>query len=112
MLGRGAHALVAISLGLAVAACGEGVIHRDRTTSSGTRTGAGGAGSTSTGPVGTGGPGGGPTGTGGGPTCTAAEPPGPQLLRLMTRWEYASTVADVLGVPAPSVESIPGSGSV
>jgi hypothetical protein len=30
----------------------------------------------------------------------------------MTRWEYAATVSDLLGVPAPNVEPIPGSGSV
>src|SRR5262249_29366708 len=104
-----ALAFVAIPLFLAVAACGEGVIHRDRPT--GSSQGTGGAGSTATGSVGSGGAAG-SIGTGGTPTCTAAEPPGPQLLRLMTRWEYAATVADLLGVPAPNVEPIPGSGSV
>src|SRR5438067_10075973 len=106
MLGRGFLALVALCLGLT--ACGEGVIQRDRGTN--TRSGAGGAGSTG-GPAGTGGSIG-PTGTGGAPTCTATDPAGPQLLRLMTRWEYAATVADLLGVAAPNVEPIPGSGSV
>jgi hypothetical protein len=110
MFGRSALGLVALPLGLSIAACGEGMIQRDHPS---TRAqGAGGAGSTSTGSVGSGGSIG-PTGTGGAPpSCTAADPPGPQLLRLMTRWEYAATVADLLGVAAPNVEPIPGSGSV
>jgi hypothetical protein len=101
----------ALSLGLLVG-CGEGVIQQ-RNHGNATTQGAGGAGSTSTGPAGSGGSIG-PTGTGGAPpSCMmGAESPGPQLLRLMTRWEYAATVADLLGVAAPNVEPIPGSGSV
>src|SRR4051812_28215232 len=103
MHGRSALTLVALPLVFALSACGQGVIQRDIPRNRGA-----GGGSSSTGPGGTGGSG--PTGTGGMPSCTDPEPPGPQLLRLLTRWEYAATLADVLGVPAPNVEPIPGSG--
>jgi hypothetical protein len=112
MLGRSAFAFVALLLGSSVAACGEGLIARDHPNTTGRGAGGAGSGSMSTG---SGGPGGsiGPTGTGGAPpSCSAADPAGPQALRLMTRWEYAATVADLLGVAAPNVEPIPGSGSV
>ncbi len=33
--------------------------------------------------------------------------PGPRSLRLLTRTEYANTVSDLLGIPAPNVTSVP-----
>src|SRR5688572_22678731 len=33
--------------------------------------------------------------------------PGPRVLRLLTRREYAATVADLLGVEAPPIDEIP-----
>jgi hypothetical protein len=56
-----------------------------------------------------------PTGPGGGGnpslpgglTCAGGVQPGPRLLRLLTRREYAATVSAILGVPAPDVSAFP-----
>jgi hypothetical protein len=40
-------------------------------------------------------------------SCKDPDAPGPRLLRLLTRDEYARTVADVLGVARPAVDEIP-----
>ena len=64
---------------------------------------------------------GGTTGVpGGGPEPRSAPPqhqrhprlqggrvPGPRRLRLLTRAEYANTVADLLGIPVPTVDNLP-----
>ena len=39
--------------------------------------------------------------------CQGEEAPGPRRLRLLTRAEYASTVADLLTIPRPSVDNLP-----
>src|SRR6185369_9877616 len=39
--------------------------------------------------------------------CTGDEVPGPRRLRLLTRAEYANSVADLLGIPVPSVDNLP-----
>lgn len=44
---------------------------------------------------------------GGEPLACEAGTPGPRALRLLTRREYAATVADLLGVEPPDVEGIP-----
>jgi hypothetical protein len=41
------------------------------------------------------------------PECMGDEVPGPRRLRLLTRAEYANTVADLLGIPTPSVDNLP-----
>jgi hypothetical protein len=41
------------------------------------------------------------------PACKGDELPGPRRLRLLTRAEYANSVADLLGVPVPSVDNLP-----
>ncbi|HXU80785.1 MAG TPA: DUF1592 domain-containing protein [Polyangia bacterium] len=41
------------------------------------------------------------------PDCKGDELPGPRRLRLLTRDEYANTVADLLGIPKPSVDNLP-----
>ena len=41
------------------------------------------------------------------PDCKGDEVPGPRRLRLLTRDEYANTVADLLGIPKPSVDNLP-----
>ena len=65
--------------------------------------------------------GGAPSGAGGAPptgaappttgavpdNCTGDEVPGPRQLRLLTRAEYASTVADLLGIAVPIVDNLP-----
>jgi hypothetical protein len=57
---------------------------------------------------GTGGSPGTPPTTGAVPdNCKGDEVPGPRRLRLLTRTEYASTVADLLGIPAPQVDNLP-----
>jgi hypothetical protein len=112
MFGRSALAFVAFPLFVGLTACNQEVPRRDQ---GGTRQGAGGAGAVGASGPGTGGSStgtSGSTGTGGAPSCSGSGQSGPQLLRLMTRWEYAATVANLLGVPPPNVEPIPGSGSV
>jgi hypothetical protein len=39
--------------------------------------------------------------------CTGDEVPGPRRLRLLTRAEYANSVADLLGIPVPIVDNLP-----
>ncbi len=39
--------------------------------------------------------------------CDSGEQPGPRLLRLLTRDEYAHSVADILGIPVPDVDNLP-----
>jgi hypothetical protein len=39
--------------------------------------------------------------------CEGDEVPGPRRLRLLTRAEYASTVADLLHIPTPAVDNLP-----
>jgi hypothetical protein len=39
--------------------------------------------------------------------CQGEETPGPRRLRLLTRNEYASTVADLLLIPRPTVDNLP-----
>jgi hypothetical protein len=41
------------------------------------------------------------------PECKGDEVPGPRRLRLLTRDEYANSVADLLGIPKPSVDNLP-----
>ena len=41
------------------------------------------------------------------PTCKGEEVPGPRRLRLLTRAEYARTVADLLGIALPAVANLP-----
>jgi hypothetical protein len=111
--------LVAVMLSLSAACMGQ-VVGDDPG-----QTGGGGNGS----PTGNGPPGGGngPSGSGGGnggpmvppsasaPTttgaipdnCTGDEVPAPRRLRLLTRVEYANTVADLLGIPVPTVDNLP-----
>jgi hypothetical protein len=48
-----------------------------------------------------------PPTTGAMANCQGEEVPGPRRLRLLTRSEYASTVADLLFVPRPSVDNLP-----
>lgn len=63
-------------------------------------------------PVGMGGAGGtgpvnAPPSTSAIPVCNGDELPGPRRLRLLTRAEYANTVADLLGIPVPAVDNLP-----
>jgi hypothetical protein len=63
-------------------------------------------------PVGMGGTGGtapvtAPPSTSAIPACKGDEVPGPRRLRLLTRAEYARTVADLLGIPVPTVDNLP-----
>jgi hypothetical protein len=39
--------------------------------------------------------------------CAGDEVPAPRRLRLLTRVEYANTVADLLGIPVPAVDNLP-----
>jgi hypothetical protein len=48
-----------------------------------------------------------PPTTGAVAACQSEEAPGPRRLRLLTRNEYASTVADLLFIPKPSVDNLP-----
>src|SRR4051812_35070241 len=41
------------------------------------------------------------------PECKGDEVPGPRRLRLLTRAEYANSVADLLGLPVPTVDNLP-----
>jgi hypothetical protein len=41
------------------------------------------------------------------PACQGDERPGPRRLRLLTRSEYAATVADLLFIPTPQVDNLP-----
>lgn len=48
------------------------------------------------------------TGTNAAPIdCTDPDQPGPRVLRLLTREEYANTVADLLSIPKPAVDDLP-----
>src|SRR2546430_13433710 len=40
-------------------------------------------------------------------SCKGDEVPGPRRLRLLTRAEYARTVSDLLGIPAPQIDNLP-----
>jgi hypothetical protein len=40
-------------------------------------------------------------------SCVGAEVPAPRRLRLLTRYEYANTVADLLSIPAPQTDNLP-----
>lgn len=54
--------------------------------------------------------GGGPGGTGSDSApidCTDPDKPGPRMLRLLTREEYAVTVAELLSIPKPAVDDLP-----
>jgi hypothetical protein len=48
-----------------------------------------------------------PPTTGAVAACQTEEAPGPRRLRLLTRSEYASAVADLLFIPRPSVDNLP-----
>jgi hypothetical protein len=48
-----------------------------------------------------------PPSTGAIPECQGEEVPGPRRLRLLTRTEYANSVADLLGIPTPTVDNLP-----
>jgi hypothetical protein len=48
-----------------------------------------------------------PPTTGATAACQGEETPGPRRLRLLTRNEYANTVADLLFIPKPSVDNLP-----
>jgi hypothetical protein len=48
-----------------------------------------------------------PPTTGAVAACQTEELPGPRRLRLLTRAEYASTAADLLFIPKPSVDNLP-----
>ena len=48
-----------------------------------------------------------PPTTGAVAACQSEEAPGPRRLRLLTRNEYASTAADLLFIPRPSVDNLP-----
>jgi hypothetical protein len=48
-----------------------------------------------------------PPTTGAVAACQTEEAPGPRRLRLLTRSEYASTAADLLFIPKPSVDNLP-----
>src|SRR5256885_2003348 len=39
--------------------------------------------------------------------CVGQEVAGPRRLRLLTRYEYANTVADLLSIPAPQTDNLP-----
>jgi hypothetical protein len=41
------------------------------------------------------------------PDCKGDEVPAPRRLRLLTRAEYANTVADLLAIPAPPIDNFP-----
>jgi hypothetical protein len=69
--------------------------------------GKGGAGGKAMGMVGGSGGVAAPPGTSAIPACTGDEVPGPRRLRLLTRAEYANTVADLLGIAVPAVDNLP-----
>ncbi len=60
------------------------------------------------GPGGAGGAGGeGPGGSSSAPLCTTGDSPGPRVMRLLTRDEWAKSLADLLGVAKPSIDELP-----